>query len=325
MTVAMPTHPQFRDLAGQKFGRLEVSEYAGRCKGHHYWLCSCSCGHIKTIAGDGLKSGAAKSCGCYKRERAQERGRARLIDLIGKKFSRLTVLEYAGNRKGHPSWLCRCKCGKETTVDGGHLKAGNIKSCGCYHDECGKKNGIDLSGKKFGRWTVIERRGSRDHSYRWFCRCGCGTERVVQGASLRQGISLSCGCYKIERTIATKTTHGLSGTSAYRRWRDDIRKGKEHKLDTGWTPEMEQALYEQQTACVLCRSIHPLSVDHVEPISRGHGLYPGNAVILCKSCNSTKSNKPLEDLPAANRRKLLKAAKSFASYWEKHHRAAELV
>ncbi|WP_049041837.1 hypothetical protein [Clostridium sporogenes] len=54
------------------------------------------------------------------------------IDLTGKKFERLTVLERAGiSKNGHITWKCKCDCGNETIVDGSSLRGGNTKSCGC--------------------------------------------------------------------------------------------------------------------------------------------------------------------------------------------------
>jgi len=57
---------------------------------------------------------------------------------------------------------------------------------------------IDLTGRRFGRWTVLaihpERyRHCRGTFTRWICRCDCGIERVVLGGSLRSGRSKSCG------------------------------------------------------------------------------------------------------------------------------------
>lgn len=75
------------------------------------------------------------------------------------------------------------------------------------------KIATDLTGLTFGYWTVIERRwraGSRD--VYWFCRCKCGTERVVHGGSLRGIQSISCGCFKLERT----STHRASKSAEFR-------------------------------------------------------------------------------------------------------------
>lgn len=57
----------------------------------------------------------------------------------------------------------------------------------------------DLTGKRFGRWTVISLAGKRifPNSYGkhlWNCRCDCGTEKIVQGGNIANGWSLSCGC-----------------------------------------------------------------------------------------------------------------------------------
>ena len=52
-------------------------------------------------------------------------------ELVGQKFGMLTVIEYAGVRKGHRLWRCRCDCGNETFVTTGSLRYGTIQSCGC--------------------------------------------------------------------------------------------------------------------------------------------------------------------------------------------------
>ena len=55
----------------------------------------------------------------------------------------------------------------------------------------------DMTGMKFGRLTVIERRGSnKSGNALWLCKCDCGNEIVVRGADLRNGNTKSCGCYK---------------------------------------------------------------------------------------------------------------------------------
>ncbi len=52
---------------------------------------------------------------------------------------------------------------------------------------------------------------------RWRCRCRCGVERIVSGLNLRSGGSLSCGCWRRERSRASATlfrpTHGHSRSS----------------------------------------------------------------------------------------------------------------
>jgi hypothetical protein len=48
---------------------------------------------------------------------------------------------------------------------------------------------IDLTGERFGRWSVLHRMGTK-----WFCQCDCGKTKEVDGNSLRYGLSASCGC-----------------------------------------------------------------------------------------------------------------------------------
>lgn len=53
----------------------------------------------------------------------------------------------------------------------------------------------DETGKKYGRLTVLERAGSTPGGIAtWKCRCDCGNETIVQGAHLRNGHTVSCGC-----------------------------------------------------------------------------------------------------------------------------------
>lgn len=64
---------------------------------------------------------------------------------------------------------------------------------------------MDLTGQKFGRWTVIERSIPRYNKKggvegMWRCVCDCGTQRIVLQASLINGKSKSCGCLNREIT-----------------------------------------------------------------------------------------------------------------------------
>lgn len=59
---------RFRDLAGQKFGRLTVQKWNGSIKGRGTWLCLCNCGNIKIARSENLVSGKVASCGCLSQE-----------------------------------------------------------------------------------------------------------------------------------------------------------------------------------------------------------------------------------------------------------------
>lgn len=82
-----------------------------------------------------------------------------------------------------------------------------------------KKN---LSGQKFGYWTVVERRdkirNNGKHRGAWLCRCDCGTEMAIDQNNLLSGKSRSCGCLRKELQSDRQMTHGESGTRLYNIW-----------------------------------------------------------------------------------------------------------
>lgn len=58
------------------------------------------------------------------------------IDRTGQRYGRLTVVERAENTAARAArWLCRCDCGKTTTVMGRLLGSATTQSCGCLRDE----------------------------------------------------------------------------------------------------------------------------------------------------------------------------------------------
>ena len=60
---------------------------------------------------------------------------------------------------------------------------------------------INLTGKTFGRWTVVceALRSPGSFQSRWLCLCSCGNRREVNYGGLVSGKSTSCGCYRKDR------------------------------------------------------------------------------------------------------------------------------
>ena len=56
---------------------------------------------------------------------------AKVKDLTGQRFGRLTVISRAENRNKKVYWRCRCDCGAEKIIRGCNLKYGDTNSCGC--------------------------------------------------------------------------------------------------------------------------------------------------------------------------------------------------
>ena len=62
----------FKDLTGQKFGRLTVVKRGENTADNKArWWCQCDCGNpeLVLVIGKYLRKGASQSCGCYKKER----------------------------------------------------------------------------------------------------------------------------------------------------------------------------------------------------------------------------------------------------------------
>jgi AraC-like DNA-binding protein len=58
----------YRDIAGERFGRLVAVRPAGRYRLNEYcWLCQCDCGGTKIVRIASLRTGSTRSCGCIKR------------------------------------------------------------------------------------------------------------------------------------------------------------------------------------------------------------------------------------------------------------------
>lgn len=50
----MPKKCDFQDIVGRRFGRLVVTEYLGKTKRHHKYLCECDCGNSCEVFRDNL-------------------------------------------------------------------------------------------------------------------------------------------------------------------------------------------------------------------------------------------------------------------------------
>ena len=146
-----------------------------------------------------------------------------LNDLTGQRFGRLVVIRRAESAdRSHTKWLCRCDCGAEKAIRADQLKDGTTQSCGCLAKEraaeSGKAHISDLTGRRFGRLTVLSRaEGTRNAM--WRCKCDCGNETTVRGSHLTAGAIQSCGCLQRDTARKNFTTHGGTGTRIFTIWR----------------------------------------------------------------------------------------------------------
>lgn len=107
-------------------------------------------------------------------------------------------------------WKCQCKkCNSFFYVSTSNMP--KTKSCGCLRFNNPLKV-EDLTGKKFGKLTVIHRdierdeneirKGIKRRNAHWLCKCDCGNSKLssVTGYELKSGRTRSCGCLQSEIT-----------------------------------------------------------------------------------------------------------------------------
>ncbi|MCD8365765.1 MAG: transcriptional regulator [Clostridiales bacterium] len=117
----------------------------------------------------------------------------------GDRFGRLTVIEKTEERKNrYIVWKCRCQCGNELLADTRSLSMGMIRDCGCVPKKDARKGRIseDLTGRRFGQLTVIQRAANIEGRVAWLCRYDCGKEKIISTHALKTERTRSCGCLK---------------------------------------------------------------------------------------------------------------------------------
>lgn len=77
-------------------------------------------------------------------------------------------------------------------------------------------NLINLTGKTFGRLTVISRAIHPSRHVYWFCSCSCGINKIIRGGHLNDGRIVSCGCYRPMMTH--NESSGGEVTKEYSSW-----------------------------------------------------------------------------------------------------------
>lgn len=88
----------------------------------------------------------------------------------------------------------------------------------------------DITGKRFGRLTVIQRNGYKAGRVAWLCKCDCGQTITTTQNMLTQGHTKSCGCLNNElrakRSVKAANARGKQmlkhsgcGTRLYGVWK----------------------------------------------------------------------------------------------------------
>lgn len=138
---------------------------------------------------------------------------SKFIDMTGMTCGKLRVIGLSGERDrgGRLLWTCQCSCQGPNSVvaaTGPKLRNGSVASCGCARKETKRAFAPDETpiGSTYGRWTVVDDGGQSDkfRHAKWVVRCECNPTETHSVAAyvIKSGRSTSCGCIKLERTLA---------------------------------------------------------------------------------------------------------------------------
>jgi hypothetical protein len=106
----------------------------------------------------------------------------KLKPMIGRRIGNLIVLA-----RDEEKYLCQCDCGEKKSFWRSNLIQGKKTHCGCM-----KYSDRDLTGKVFGRLTVVSKHNGS------FQKWECGRNSISTSTNLRHGRSRSCGCLQRE-------------------------------------------------------------------------------------------------------------------------------
>lgn len=223
------------------------------------------------------------------------------IDETGKRYGSLVVKGFIHTANGY-KWICRCDCGNETIVQGGHLRAGMIVGCGCKKGN--HESYIDdESGKVYGRLKVLE----RDKNYVkksldgkvlkskavWKCQCVCGNIVSVRASNLRDGHTKSCGNCEPSWRAGFNAVLGRMKQSARER-------------NIVWNLSKEQVKELTSEKCFYCnREPSQISTgksykgqyvyNGIDRVDNTKGYIIENCVPCCKWCNFSKNTMSQND------------------------------
>lgn len=162
---------------------------------------------------------------------------------------------------------------------------------------------IDMVGKRFNRWAVISYAFSKKTKCltipMWKCRCSCGTIKVISGATLRNGTSKSCGCYKREKI---RLRYGeASFNSVYNKY-----KTRAYEASRTFLLSKEDFRNVTSQSCYYCgvkpsQYLNPSSnyggyiYNGIDRIDNARGYEPDNIVPCCGTCNCMKRDMAVDE------------------------------
>ena len=176
--------------------------------------------------------------------------------MTGKQFGRLTAIRPLNKRvHGEIIWKCKCFCGNEIEAQGGNLRTGNTKSCGCLVKEAcsklGKASLQDVSHTVINGIYVVrmseKRTKNGGHAY-CFATCPvCKEEWEVMVRHLKNFNSTQCRKCCNEQTTSKTSTALLDRLGDLLKLKVIREYQIENKYFDGYIPELNMLIESDGT------------------------------------------------------------------------------
>jgi len=168
--------------------------------------------------------------------------------------------------------MCECGCGKSTSVGRRFIVGHNM-------------HGENLSGRVFGKVTVIRPLKKFTNRRKWLCRCSCGIEFSRRGTVLLTGKSTGCrSCNNGNKKLPYEAL--FNSLIAQSRGRTAVSMTYEEYIS-----------FTKQCFCHYCQEYivwrsHAANEHghHLDRKDNSIGYTKDNCVVCCARCNRAKSN-----------------------------------
>lgn len=161
----------------------------------------------------------------------------------------------------------------------------------------------DLTGKRFGLLTVIQKTESRTYGKtkkrRWICLCDCGSKSEKDTGSLTSGRHVSCGCQKIRAASenSRKSRYKVrKETASFNVMKGSYKRGAAIRgVEWALSDEDTKKLFNGN--CFYCGSVpsnnykttyYNMKYSGIDRIDNTLGYTVSNTVSCCKICNHAK-------------------------------------